>query len=695
MSSPSEDPVRVILLLMIKNESRIIRRSILSALPIADAVCVSDTGSTDDTVQVLEEFYPMLKMPAETPSLSLPEGEGTSSWTQLTSDKIPAKTYQHSWKNFGANRSLSFIDAQQFCQSLGWNPARTYALAIDADMELVKESGFNKQADLSLKGYNVIQKAGSLHYANTRLMRLDVPWTCIGATHEYWNGPMESTLSDSKLWINDKNDGGCKADKYPRDRILLEQELVEQPTNVRTHFYLAQTYKCLGLHDLSIDMYKKRIELGGWFEEVWYSHYMIAQQYLNSGRQEDAELWVLKGQKYNSYRAESLYLLVKHFRIIGQQWKAMHYYYEAKKIQKPTVALFLESEVYDHLLDYEYTVLQYYVNKADKSEGLRACTRYLLHPKCGHVLENVVSNIEFYLQPLLAMDVTPVQTLPSIGDLKPSSVSVTLHKGEKITNVRYVNYHTSEKGVYTARDPENIVRTQNLRLGAGQFIQEDSAIPSIATNIMGNEDIRLFSDGSSVLYTAASKSCNLNKNYRIVMGTYDVSANVLKDSRVLEPPQGIHSGCEKNWLMIPSQEQNQTQQSPLVIYQWSPLTICSIPESSNHLSVLHRHSVPPYFSKFRGSANGILFRDAIWCLAHVVKYGDPRKYYHHLVVLNKDTYKPERISVPFCFQRVGIEYCLSFQCNSEDNTATFYFSSFDADPKEMVVPLATIEFVNV
>ena len=58
MSSPSEDPVRVILLLMIKNESRIIRRSILSALPIADAVCVSDTGSTDDTVQVLEEFYP-------------------------------------------------------------------------------------------------------------------------------------------------------------------------------------------------------------------------------------------------------------------------------------------------------------------------------------------------------------------------------------------------------------------------------------------------------------------------------------------------------------------------------------------------------------------------------------------------------------------------------------------------------------
>ena len=54
--SENQDPIRVIVLLMIKNESRIIRRSIQAALKIADAVCVSDTGATDDTVQILRDF---------------------------------------------------------------------------------------------------------------------------------------------------------------------------------------------------------------------------------------------------------------------------------------------------------------------------------------------------------------------------------------------------------------------------------------------------------------------------------------------------------------------------------------------------------------------------------------------------------------------------------------------------------------
>jgi glycosyltransferase involved in cell wall biosynthesis len=60
------EPYRVIVLLMIKNESRIIRRSIQAALKIADAVCVSDTGSTDDTVKILQEFYPTLPIPCKT-----------------------------------------------------------------------------------------------------------------------------------------------------------------------------------------------------------------------------------------------------------------------------------------------------------------------------------------------------------------------------------------------------------------------------------------------------------------------------------------------------------------------------------------------------------------------------------------------------------------------------------------------------
>jgi glycosyltransferase involved in cell wall biosynthesis len=663
----TDDPIRIILLLMIKNESRIIRRSILSALPVVDAVCVSDTGSTDDTVQILEAFYPTLS--------------------------VPSKTYQHTWSNFGQNRTLSFQDAQAFCQQLGWNPARTYALAIDADMELQVESAFHKQGDLGLKGYSLVQKAGTLHYANTRLMRLDEPWTCIGATHEYWNGPMEGILSDSKLWIDDKNDGGCKADKYTRDRTLLERELEEQPTNVRTAFYLAQTYKCLGLPDLSIEAYKKRIAMGGWFEEVWYSHYMIAQQYLQTGRPEEAELWVLKGQKAASYRSEALCLLVKHFRIVGQQWKAMHYYRAAKAIPKPQVALFLESEVYDHLLDYENTILQFYVAQTPKNEGLRASIRYLLKEPSAPLLDNVLSNLEFYSKPLTSGGGTPFPTLDSWEEYRPSSVSQVQHQGTPVTNVRYVNYHTTERGEYHSRDPSGIVRTRNYHLESGTWVDE-SDLTHQPTHIRGLEDIRLFSDQDRITYTAASPSASKDGLYRIVYGTYDASENVLVNSRVLEPPEGVQSGCEKNWLQIPSaNSSNRSNSSPLFVYTWSPLRIGTVTDTCPFLHVTHTIPTPPLFQRLRGSANGFLHEDRIWCLTHFVKYGAPRQYYHLFVLLNKDTYQPEQVSFPFCFQIHGIEYCLS--ASIEGSHLTFLFSTFDANPLSLKASIADLEFISL
>ena len=655
------DPYKVIVLLMIKNESKIIRRSIQAALKIADAVCVSDTGSTDNTIQLLQDFYP-----------SLP---------------IPCRTYDHPWTNFGINRSKSFNDAKQFCYELNWDPTRTYVLAIDADMELVVEPTFNKQQDLGAKGYSLTQKAGSLHYINARLLRIDQPWTCKGCTHEYWDGPMEGTIPDSKLWINDRNDGGCKSDKFTRDLALLQVELKEQPANVRTHFYLAQTYKCLGRFDESIETYKKRIALGGWYEEVWYSYYMIAWMYMEQKKYEEAEMWVLKGHAFSAYRAENLYLLVKHFRIIGQQYKSMHYYLEAKKVRKPSVALFLESEIYDHLLDYENTVLQYYVNAADKREGMRSCVRYLQHPKSVQFLDNVFSNMEFYAQPLVASPIP--YSFQQMGDFTPSSCSLATHNDKLLMNVRYVNYHTSDRGVYTPRSEDKIVRTQNVFLqdmSSEQldFVTEDPTLVQYPTNILGLEDVRIASHKGTLFYTAASKSSTPDTKYRIVFGKYGAQ---LSDSVVLDSPS--NADCEKNWLMIP--DVDQTSDAPLFIHKWHPFEVGRL--DGTKLNITTRFQTSPFFSKLRGSANPVLHRDEFWCLTHFVKYGEPRKYYHQIVALDKATLKPIRLSMPFYFKTHGIEYCTGFHV--ADDTATFVYSTWDANPASMKVPVSQFEFLTL
>jgi glycosyltransferase involved in cell wall biosynthesis len=43
--------------MIVKNESRIIERLMLSVLPIVDSYCICDTGSTDNTIELIETFF--------------------------------------------------------------------------------------------------------------------------------------------------------------------------------------------------------------------------------------------------------------------------------------------------------------------------------------------------------------------------------------------------------------------------------------------------------------------------------------------------------------------------------------------------------------------------------------------------------------------------------------------------------------
>jgi hypothetical protein len=147
-----QKPKKIILLSMIKNESKIIKRMISSCMPILDAVCICDTGSTDNTVEVLTEYFKDLP--------------------------VPAKIYngpEHEWKNFGHNRSQSFLSCVDYCKELGFDPEHTYALVLDADMQLVIQPAFKKE-DLVAIGYKIIQASGSLEYYNSRFLKLSHTW---------------------------------------------------------------------------------------------------------------------------------------------------------------------------------------------------------------------------------------------------------------------------------------------------------------------------------------------------------------------------------------------------------------------------------------------------------------------------------------------------------------------------------------
>ena len=53
----------------------------------------------------------------------------------------------------------------------------------------------------------------------------------------------------------------------------------DEPTNTRYHFYLANSYYDTSSYEIASQYYIKRIELGGWIEEKWYSNYKLGLCY--------------------------------------------------------------------------------------------------------------------------------------------------------------------------------------------------------------------------------------------------------------------------------------------------------------------------------------------------------------------------------------------------------------------------------
>ncbi len=147
--------------------------------------------------------------------------------------------------------------------------------------------------------------------------------------------------------MNDPGDGGSKADKFERDERLLLQGINDPETtpdlHIRYLFYLAQTYFHLSQFENSIKWYKKRVEAGGWVEEVFYSLLRIGfcyEQLANRSANKQNEVTdadekeTVKGQEeqylalavfyfqkaweYRPTRAEPLYQLARLYRLRSQ-----------------------------------------------------------------------------------------------------------------------------------------------------------------------------------------------------------------------------------------------------------------------------------------------------------------------------------------------------------------------------------------
>jgi len=443
----------------------------------------------------------------------------------------------------------------------------------------------------------------------------------------------------------------------------LKKGLDEDPTNVRYMFYLAQSYKCVHLFEDSIRYYKKRIRAGGWDEEVWNSYYSIGECYLALNNTEKFEEYMQKAYKFRPTRAEPLYKMAMHFRIIGDHYKSYSYIKKGEIIPYPSDVLFVESFPHRGGFLYEKSIVEFYIHP---EKCLKTSIHYLL--KRFEYQDNVVSNLKFSVNSIPSTSTKLV--LPNAFEgFTPSAISLSEYP---MANVRYINYWI-ENGEYKTKEPT--VQTENayVNLETGEYMKlDDSSIElsRFPTNVKGLEDIRLYSAGGIVKFTATSVR-EYSESVCVVQGSYPY-----KDVRVLSSPFGI--GCEKNWLPISN--------TNMFIYGWNPYRL--VDEKS---SVIKQIETPPFFSTFRGSCPPIKVDEKYWCMVHFIEHSKIRIYYHCLVELSK-TLEPKRLTYPFTFRSNAIEYCVSMRFDTE---LECYVSFMDKEPHKIRINPSEFMWISI
>jgi tetratricopeptide (TPR) repeat protein len=669
--------------MIVKNESAIIMRLFESIISIIDTYCICDTGSTDNTVNIIEAYF---------------------------NDRgIKGKIIKEPFKNFEYNRTFSL----QQCYGLS-----DYILLMDADMTLTINN-FNKN-DMDADIYSIIQGSEDFYYYNIRIVR-NVPNICYrGVTHEYLEFPNITKKVDIKkedLFINDIGDGGAKSDKYERDIRLLLEGIEKEPDNVRYYFYLANSYFCIRDLNNAINYYLQRIKLGGWIQEIWYSYFRVGICYKLLNQYEKAIYYWLEG--YNAYpdRIENLYEIVNYYRINSKNNLALQFYNIAESIINNKNInidehLFLDYSIYNYKLYEEYLIFSFYCNNANINTYQRLYIQLLNNNSVPSItFNNILSNHKFYnkaLEPKLVkinlnIDNTYQLEIPSAlhtNDtisagagreyvLTSSTPSICFIDNNLYVNVRYISYQIDNNGNYVNKDKiitvnkimifsvnnNNICNVNHTEFIVNYNKQYDDYY-------IGLEDIRLFNYKNELCFNANRM---VNGSMCIEHGTIDL-INEKVISTFLEY-SGAESSTEKNWITFI--KDNKKYQ----IYKWYPLTICTFDPktplvsdtTSNTFGTKIEHKIehkidiktPKLFSIIRGSTNGIKVDNEIWFICHLVSYESKRHYYHIVVVLDEESLNLKRYSDIFTIKHNSVEYILGFCYDSINRNFYISYSIMD------------------
>lgn len=359
--------------IMVKNESLALSNTLRSFLPHVDCLIAYDTGSTDDTIDIIK---------SETEKFGKPLFLITGEFVDFSTSRNVLLKYSNNIAKYlilpDSNDILKggelirnmLLDNESSPEDKKWNCVfvtqhwqMTHEIHID--QECLDQYKIDEETAKNIK----IQKKDRI-FKNTRIIRTNLGWTYNSVIHEnlfiqpqilYEGLSIPDNPTQTRIFYNtdivffqDREQDNKKSEKrYANDLELLYREYENNPEDSRTVFYIGQTNECMGNTSEAFKWYLKRGEMGDHSEEKYLSIYRAGKiSYYTRKNHEETILYFMKAniisfELFADLRAEPLVFIAQCYLLKNLYHQAYYYIREACRLEIPTnLNLIIEKEIY-------------------------------------------------------------------------------------------------------------------------------------------------------------------------------------------------------------------------------------------------------------------------------------------------------------------------------------------------------------
>ena len=364
---------------MCKNEEHCIRETLESVYKYIDTWVVHDTGSTDNTCQIVTDFF---------------KEKG-----------IDGELYCEEWQGFDYNKTKMF----EICKKKNAD----YILHIDADDLIVGDFDFTVKKPLK-DAYYLTTKRHELNYKCLVLWNNTLDWKFCGVAHttmrclskpNYSHG---DELVNPDIYLHSRDTGARSIDpkKYFKDGERLQKQFFDtlyfdpDGLNGRSVFYAAQSYMDAQEWDLALKWYSLYLKFNNtWNEQVFESHTRIARILtILKKSYEEIVPHINKAIQLFPDRAEPYFILGKHCNYIDRQEEAYQllkkaYSFSYEKANEKYMLFVLKSAYGKYILD-ELSIACFWTNRLH--EGKKYLLQIINDEDFLYHKDRLVKNLQHY-----------------------------------------------------------------------------------------------------------------------------------------------------------------------------------------------------------------------------------------------------------------------------------------------------------